>query len=151
MNKTIRKFKCNGEYELEQGYASYRTIVDEVCGNIILCNNITSIDECLYDNIVSGSFTYCSINEDDYNNDKELQENYGTYEELVESEDYIEYEDIYQYFLTSMNESDVDYLNKYYPDELIITYSDVLDLYVLCVPHWGTNWSYVLTDVKIVE
>ena len=32
-----------------------------------------------------------------------------------------------------------------FPD-LIFTYSEKLDVYVLCVDHWGTSWDYVGID-----
>ena len=148
---TIKKFKCKGNYEIESGYASYRTIANDVCETRILCNEIVKIDPYILDDVVSGSLTYCSIDPDDYENNPELKDQYESYDDLVESCDYIEYKDIYQYYLTGMSQWDVEYLNKYYPDTLIIAYSEKLDLYVLCVDHFGTSWDYVLTDVEIEE
>lgn len=50
-----------GKYELEQGYASYKTIVDYFIGDLVLCNNIVNIDESVYDNM-----EYETENEEDY-------------------------------------------------------------------------------------
>lgn len=55
------------------------------------------------------------------------------------------YIDIYQYYL-------IDYSTaerlKEFTDEIIF-YSDLLDLYVLGVSHFGTSWAYILTDIKL--
>ncbi len=40
-----------GAYELEKGYASYRTIVERFIGDIVLCNNIIEIDYDIINNI----------------------------------------------------------------------------------------------------
>lgn len=49
-----------GSYELEKGYASYKTVIDRLIGDIVLCNNIVNIDESVYENI---SYDF---EEDDY-------------------------------------------------------------------------------------
>lgn len=54
-------------------------------------------------------------------------------------------DDIYQYYIISD-----DLANRLieYTDE-IVYYHNRLDLYILGVTHYGTSWSYVLTDFKI--
>lgn len=37
-----------------------------------------------------------------------------------------------------------------YTDELVF-YNEHLDIYIWGVCHWGTAWSHVLTNVKLVE
>ena len=37
-----------------------------------------------------------------------------------------------------------------YTDELVF-YNENLDIYVWAVTHWGTAWSHVLTDIKLIE
>lgn len=59
----------------------------------------------------------------------------------MESEDLDE--EIYQWYLSDCTKSDVEALVNYFPD-LIFSYSEKLDLYVLCVDHWGTSWDYVM-------
>ena len=43
--KALLKLESMGEYELENGKASYKTLVDRFVGNRVLCNNIVDIDE----------------------------------------------------------------------------------------------------------
>ena len=52
--------------------------------------------------------------------------------------------DIYQWFLTDASLSDVEYLEKSFG--LLFTYSEKLDLFVLCVDHFGTMWDGVPCD-----
>ena len=40
-----------GEYEKENGHASYRTIVETFIGDCVLCNNIVNIDDSVYINM----------------------------------------------------------------------------------------------------
>ena len=49
--------------------------------------------------------------------------------------------EIFQWFLTDASEDDVEWLEKSF--HLKFTYSDKLDLYVLCVDHFGTPWNGV--------
>lgn len=110
------------EYERKYKKISYKTLVNYYTqGHIILCNNIVNIDEFLFDNIVNGEL---------YN----------------EEEDY--YKDIYQYFIIDLNQWELEEIQKYYNNDLIICYSEKLDNYILCVDHFGTSWDYVLTDIE---
>lgn len=54
-------------------------------------------------------------------------------------------DEIYQYYLCNLNEFEKETLTEY---GIILTYSEELELDILCVDHWGTSWDYVLTDVK---
>lgn len=71
-----------GAYELEQGFASYRTIVDYFIGDIVLCNNIINIDESVYLNM-----EYETENEEDY-------------------------PEVYQYYLCNVGQWDVEQAKK---------------------------------------
>lgn len=95
-------------------------------GGIIMCNNINEIDPSIFEN-----FENLPVESDD---DDESEEEY--------------YPEIYQYFLTPWSKQDVELILEVFPD-LIITYSDRLDLYVLCVDHYGTMWSGVPTLTTI--
>lgn len=53
--------------------------------------------------------------------------------------------EIYQWYITDANESDVAWLERTFG--LLFTYSDLLDCFVLCVPHFGTGWDYVPCDI----
>lgn len=52
--------------------------------------------------------------------------------------------EIFQWFITDCSARDVKFLVKSFG--LLFTYSDKLDVYVLCVDHWGTSWDYVECD-----
>lgn len=55
-------------------------------------------------------------------------------------------DEIYQWFITSYDEDDVKWLTKNF--DLLFTYSEKLDCFILAVTHWGTSWDYVPCDVK---
>ena len=74
----LMKSEKMGEYEKEQGKASYKTIVDYFIGNIVLCNNIANIDESVFCNM-----------------------------DIIENEDDEEsYQEIYQYYLCNVGSYD---------------------------------------------
>lgn len=120
--KALLKLDSMGNYEKEKGFASYRTLVDRFIGNIVLCNNITEIEDySIYENIQVGTldenteiFQYylCNVNEWDIKTLKEL---------------------------TKDN------------NDIILSYSNRLDCDVLMVDHYGTSWDYVLTSVPLVD
>lgn len=96
---------------------TYAVAVDWLRPNFVLCNNIVDIDESVI-----------------YNMDYEKPE--------TDNEDDDDYEpEIYQWYLTDITSSDVEWLKENF--DLIFSYSDMLDCYVLCVDHCGTSWSYV--------
>lgn len=98
----------------KEKYTTYNIATHWLDGGLVLCNEIVEIDPSIFDN----------MRFDFYNEEQ------GTETE------------IYQWFLTSWSESDVEYLEKTFPD-LLFTYSDKLDCFVLCVDHYGTMWSSV--------
>ena len=55
--------------------------------------------------------------------------------------------EIYQHYLTDCSLSDVEFLEEHFG--LLFAYSEVLDLYVLCVDHYGTAWDYVACDTDL--
>lgn len=135
----IKNAERMGKYELEQGHASYKTLVNYYIGDIVLCNNIAEIDSSIYDNL--------EIEEKYYNeNGEEITE-----EEYYNDDDaYCENNtpEIYQYFLCNVSQWDAEQAKK---AGLILSYSDMLECDVLCVDHWGTSWDYVLTSVKLFD
>lgn len=98
-------------------YTTYARATKWLHNNLILCNNIVEIDSSVYD--------YIRFDLDD-------KEGNST--------------EIFQWFITDCNESDVKYLEKSF--NLKFTYSELLDKYILCVDHWGTNWDYVSCEVN---
>ena len=89
--------------------------------SLILCNNIPEIDNSIYDNI----------------------ETWSLYQPEEWYEDEIKY--IYQYYLMNASSRDIEYVNEHYPD-VIIAYSDLLDVYVLLVDHFWTAWNGIATE-----
>ena len=107
--------------ETKTTYTTYKEAVNWLHNSFILCNNIESIDQSIYNNM-----------------------QFDHYDE--ENDSYI---DIYQYFITDCSQSDVEYLQKYF--DLKFTYSNMLDCYILCVDHIGTSWAYVACPVNDVD
>lgn len=97
------------------GLTNYAAAVNWLHGGLVMCNKLPEIDPSIWNNM----------------------------RKPLEDEETGEYTDIYQWFITSWSEWDVEWLEKTFPD-LIISYSDLLDCYVLCVDHFGTGWDYVM-------
>ena len=76
-----------------------------------------------------------------------VEKDFSVYENVrfpLEDEETGEMTEIYQWFLTDCSESDVQYLEETFG--LLFSYSGLLDLYILCVPHYGTSWDYVYCE-----
>lgn len=87
-------------------------------GDMVLMNNITKVDENLYDGLENG-YLYFDTDEDD----------------MVE---------IYQYY--AITDSGADYLKR--TTDEIVFYSDLLDTYFWGITHFGTPWSGVNVTLK---
>ena len=98
---------------------NYKVAVNWLGNSLILCNDIPEKDCSIYDNMRFNSY--------DEENDT--------------------YTEIFQWYLTDCTESDVEYLEEHFG--LLFTYSDMLDLYVLCVDHYGTSWDYVYCETDL--
>lgn len=103
--------------EQKKYLTNYRVATQWMNNSLILCNDIAEKDPSVIEN---ARFSWTSP-EDDF-----------------------EYLEIYQYYLTDCSESDVKYLEETFG--LLFTYSDLLNLYVLCVDHYGTAWDYVTCE-----
>lgn len=99
----------------------YYTAVHWLGSAFILCNNIYEVDYSVYENI--------------------------EFPESMDEEDR-ECCEIFQWFLTDMSEEDKEWMQKNFPD-LIFSYSDKLDLWVLCVDHYGMMWNGVSTETTL--
>ncbi len=106
--------------------------------SLILCNDIVNIDQSVFDNLRFPFWQY----EDEDGNIYDNESDYDGDGELYEKET-----EIYQWFLTDCSESDVEYLEEHFG--LLFTYSDMLDLYVLCVDHFGTMWKGVRVETDL--
>ena len=92
------------------------------CGDgLVLVNNIGEIDPNFYDE----------------NADLFVENEFG------------DYPDYYQFFITNWSSSDVDYLRRTF--DLKIGYTPLLDCFVLFVDHYGTTWKGVPCEVKSAE
>ena len=97
-------------------FTTFNIATHWIDGGLVLCNNIAEIDESIWGN-----------------------ERFSTEDEEGNQVE------IFQYFLTSWSESDVEWLEKAFG--LLFTYSDKLNCFVLCVDHWGTMWDSVPCEV----
>lgn len=118
----VNKEDLNKE-ELKTGRASYKRLVDRYVGDIVLCNNITDVDDEIWDNVDESNL-------------------------IDEDGDEINDLDIYQYYLCNVSEWAKEQLKG---TGVILSYSKVLDCDVLMVQHWGTSWDYVMTDIEWTE
>lgn len=80
-----------------------------------------------------------SIEEEAY---KKIEELENRIDELRNEEDY--QHEIFQYYIVDDNGARI--LKEF---NEIVFYNEELDMYVWGVTHYGTSWSYVLTDKKI--
>ena len=128
----VEKEKLN-DYEREHNKISFKTLVNKLFTDMILCNDITK----LFYNEISGKYT-------------EPQIEIGTdYDEETD-----EQVDIYQYFIVDFSSWTYELMTKYkeqFGKEFILYYIEELDLYILGVTHFGTGWDYVLTDIEPSE
>lgn len=73
---------------------------------------------------------------------EEIQELEEEIEELENEENYPD--EIFQYYIISDNGAEI---LKQYTNEIVF-YNSELDMYVWGVTHYGTSWSYVLTEIE---
>ena len=143
------------EYGLKNGYVDYATLSKAFDG--VLNNNII---QKTYDigyweqesGFVDNSEEIAELQERidelmlDNDNDEhteEIDELQDEINELEEEQDYMD--DIFQYYIVDDNGARIlKEINE------IVFYNEELDMYVWGVTHYGTSWSYVLTDIKIV-
>lgn len=143
------------EYGIKNGYVDYATLAkafDAVMNNSIIENTMEIGYWEQESGFVDNSERINALEE----RIEELREEEieGAEEEIAELEELIEeladeeedFPEIYQYFIVDGNGAEI--LKRY---NEIVFYNDVLDMYVWGVTHWGTSWSYVLTDIKICD
>ena len=77
---------------------------------------------------------------DEEENAEQIEELESKIEELEEEQKY--QPEIYQYYIVSDNGARIlEEFNE------IVFYNEELDMYIWGVTHYGTSWSYVLTDI----
>lgn len=153
-NKLYGTTFCGNEasdYAKEQGYLDYATFAkafDAVMNNSIM-ENTCEIGFWEQENgIIDNSEEIEDLEEqiadleegsEDY---KDIQEQI---EDLKEEQEQSYDQDIFQYFIVS--DQGAEMIKQYTEDPLF--YNETLDMYVWGITHFGTSWSYVLTDVKL--
>ena len=155
MNKIILS-----EEEKKTGKFSLSNLIQYYNINIILCNNITSMNiECIsYPKYIDDDDIQTWINE--YNNELLIDDyDVETFDDLTDDDiekiiynygdDIINdlglYPDVYQWYI--IRECDVFLLKNDYP----IYYCDELDLYIVGITHCGVSWDMVYTDVEVSQ
>lgn len=138
----MEKYELDILKELTKKRKSYRDMIDFCCESLVLSNYL--VEELAKVNILFD--IYCGSDHYYYNSDgEEITES-----EFYEQEDsgaYDGYAEVYQYYIISAY--DAERLATY-TNELVIYNSD-LDLYLLCVCHWGTSWDGVPANWKNPE
>jgi hypothetical protein len=108
--------KTNGNENAKVFGTNYGVAVNWLGNNLILCNEIVNVDFSMLENC-----------------------RFSLYDEETETQT-----EIFQWYVTDCSSRDVEFLEKSFG--LLFTYSDKLDVYVLCVDHCGTSWDYVECD-----
>lgn len=54
-------------------------------------------------------------------------------------------QEIYQWYISDCSNLDVKKLTADFSD-ILFTYSELLDLWILCVTHYGTSWDNVFVE-----
>lgn len=141
------------EYGIENGYVDYATLAkafDAVLNNDIMqktynigyweqesgfVDNSEEIEE------LNDKISELMLDNDNDEHTEEIEELQDKINELEEYQDYSD--EIYQYYI-------VDDIGARILEECneIVFYNDELDMYVWGVTHYGTSWSYVLTNIK---
>ena len=121
---------------------NYGVAVNWLGNSYVLCNNLVEKDLSLYENARFSLFYYEDEDGNVYEDEDEINEDVHYFESS---------HDIYQWFITDCTTEQVEYLEEHFG--LLFTYSDLLDCYILCVDHYGTNWYYVScgTDLESAQ
>ena len=111
-------YMITNDYENQHKLLSLSNVLQYHDVNMVLCNDILDVD--------------CEM---------ELQ----NMDYIVDTDDdldlYNYYDDIYQYYIIDDYSSDL-FIKLEYP----VFYSNVLNVYVVGITHYGTSWNYILTN-----
>lgn len=168
-NKLYGTTFCGNEasdYAKEQGYLDYATFakaIDAVMNNNIMENtcevgfweqengiidNSEEVDA-LKEEITDIENRLEFLTDEEIEEAQMLQEEIGSIqeqiEELEEEQERLYNQEIFQYYIVS--DQGAEMIKQYTEDPLF--YNETLDMYVWGITHYGTAWSYVLTDVKL--
>ena len=143
------------DYGIENGYVDYGTLAksfDAVLNNDIIqktyeigyweqesgmVDNTEEIEE------LNEQISELMLDNENDEHTEEIEELQAKIEELEEEQENSYNEECYQYYIVSDNGARIlEEINE------IVFYNEELDMYVWGVTHFGTSWSYVLTDIK---
>lgn len=144
------------DYENQHKLLSLSNILQYHDVNMVLCNDILDVDsemelqnmEYLVGTDDVKTWISAYANDDNKHNidnltDDDLQlvkDDY--YMDIIDDLDlWNYYDDIYQYYIIDDYSSDL-FIKLEYP----VFYSNVLNVYVVGITHWGTSWNYILTN-----
>ena len=141
------------EYGQEHGYVDYGTLskaFDGVLNNDIIPKTMDIgyweqesgfVDNTEEINELQEKIEELMLDNEDDEHTEEIEELQDRINELEEQQDYTD--EIYQYYIVDDNGARIlKEINE------IVFYNEELDMYVWGVTHYGTSWSYVLTDIK---
>lgn len=109
---------------------SYMQAIDSLRINFVLLNEITEIDEFIWDSFLTDYPEFCY----DY--------------EETEDHEIIELPEVYQWFITDADTWHVKFAKEHFSGVYFV-YSEKLNKYMLAVTHYGTSWSYVPIDTDL--
>lgn len=137
------------EYGLKHNrvdYAAFAKTFDAVLNNEII--EVANKHDMFFEP-VNGRYDYNDEIEELVEQLEELDpdsEEYEAIEEQIEElENWVE-PDIFQWYI--IDEHGVNMIKNFAPDEPLY-YCEELDMYLWGVTHYGTSWSYVLTDIHL--
>ena len=135
-------FKKEFLKELKEKRKNYKDMIEFCCDDMILNNSIiTELSNAgIYFDFYCGTDLYYIDNNGEIITQEQAEQ--------MELDEYSEqFEDIYQYYIIDGQAADrfAEYTNE------IVMYNDRLDLYLLCVTHWGTGWDYVPSNWKNID
>ena len=159
-------YMITNDYENQNKLLSLDNVLKYHDVNMVLCNDILDVDcdmelqnmdylvdtddvktwisEYTNDDFLMDFFDY-DDNKHDIDNltDDDLQLVKDDYlMDIIDDLDlYDYYDDIYQYYIIDDHSSDL-FIKLKYP----VFYSNVLNVFVVGITHWGTSWSYILTN-----
>ncbi|MBO5828896.1 MAG: hypothetical protein J6R59_10665 [Paludibacteraceae bacterium] len=143
------------EYGQQNGYVDYGTLAksfDAVLNNDIIqktydigyweqesgtIDNTEEIEE------LQEQIEELMLDNENDEHTEEIEELQDKINELEEEQENSYNEECFQYYIVSDNGAEIlKEINE------IVYYNEELDMYVWGVTHWGTAWSYVLTNIK---
>ena len=134
-NEIIQKTYEIGYWEQESGHVDHTEEIEELQ---------EEIDSIMYDvNEMIDADESFEDSEEHLAMVSKMEELQEQIDELEEEQENSYNEECYQYYIVSDNGAEIlKEINE------IVFYNEELDMYVWGVTHYGTAWSYVLTDIK---